>query len=190
MELFALFMGSALVNNIILTQFLGICPFLGVSKKSNQALGMGMAVIFVIFIASILSYSLYNFILVPYDIVFMQTITFILVIASIVQFVEMIIKKYSPVLYKSLGVYLPLITTNCAVLGTANSIVSKELNFSQTIVYSIGISVGFTLVMYLFSTIRVRLENAPIPNPFKDNPIALITAGIMALAFFGLGGLV
>lgn len=190
MELFALFMGSVLVNNIILTQFLGICPFLGVSKKSDQALGMGMAVIFVIFIASILSYTIYNYILLPYDIVFMQTITFILVIASLVQFVEMVIKKYSPALYKSLGVFLPLITTNCAVLGTANNIVTKDLDFMQTIVYSIGISVGFTLVMYLFSTLREKLNIAPITASFKNNPIALITAAIMALAFFGLGGLV
>ncbi|WP_423362918.1 electron transport complex protein RnfA [Mycoplasma sp. P36-A1] len=190
MELFLLFMGSALVHNIILTQFLGICPFLGVSKKSESAIGMGAAVTFVIFIASILAYVVYNMLLVPLKIEYMQTIAFILVIASLVQFVEMFIKKFSPSLYKSLGVFLPLITTNCAVLGTANAVITNEYGFAETLVYSIGISLGFTLIMYVFSTIRERLEIAPITRSFKGNPIALVTAAIMALAFFGLGGLV
>lgn len=190
MELYVIFMGAALVNNIILTQFLGICPFLGVSKKSDQAIGMGAAVTFVIFIASTITYLLYTFVLAPLEIEYMQTIAFILVIASLVQFVEMIIKKYSPGLYKSLGVYLPLITTNCAVLGTANAVITKGLDFPQMVVYSLGISIGFTLVMFIFSTIREKLENAPITKSFSANPIALITAAIMALAFFGLGGLV
>lgn len=190
MDLYVIFMGAALVNNIILTQFLGICPFLGVSKKSEQAIGMGAAVTFVIFIASLMAYCLYTFVLVPLQIEYMQTIAFILVIASLVQFVEMVMKKYSPALYKSLGVFLPLITTNCAVLGTANNVITKEFNLPQTIIYSLGISIGFTLVMYIFSTIREKLEHAPITRSFKGNPIALITAAIMALAFFGLGGLV
>lgn len=190
MELFVLFMGSVLVNNIILTQFLGICPFLGVSKKSDQAIGMGAAVTFVIFISSVVAYVVYHFILVPLHIEYMQTISFILLIASLVQFVEMFIKKFSPALYKSLGVFLPLITTNCAVLGTANAVITAEYGFVETIVYSIGISLGFTLVMYIFSTIRERLDLAPVTRSFKGNPIALITAAIMALAFFGMGGLV
>jgi len=190
MALFGLFVGAVLVQNIILTQFLGICPFLGVSKKSDQAIGMGAAVTFVIFIASVLSYVVYHFILVPLNIEFMQTIAFILMIASLVQFVEMFIKKFSPALYKSLGVFLPLITTNCAVLGTANAVISSEFTFVQTIVYSIGISLGFTLVMFIFATMRERLEAAPVTRSFKGNPIALITAAIMAMAFFGLGGLV
>lgn len=190
MSFFVIFIGAALVNNIILTQFLGICPFLGVSKKSDQAIGMGAAVTFVIFIASLMAYVINAYVLVPFEIEYMQTIAFILLIASLVQFVEMVIKKYSPSLYKSLGVFLPLITTNCAVLGTANNIVTKNFDLLETIVYSIGISIGFTLVMFIFSTLRERLEQAPMPQSFKGNPIALITAGIMALAFFGLGGLV
>ncbi|MDR1782451.1 MAG: electron transport complex subunit RsxA, partial [Bacilli bacterium] len=171
-------------------QFLGICPFLGVSKKSDQAIGMGAAVTFVIFIASILAYVINTFVLVPMNIEFLQTIAFILVIASLVQFVEMFLKKFSVGLYKSLGVFLPLITTNCAVLGTANNIVTKNLDIFSTIFYSLGISVGFTLIMFIFSIIREKLEIAPIDRSFKGNPIALITAAIMALAFFGLGGLV
>jgi electron transport complex protein RnfA len=190
MGFFVIFMGAALVNNIILTQFLGICPFLGVSKKSDQAIGMGAAVTFVIFIASLMAYLLNTYVLVPFQIEYMQTIVFILLIASLVQFVEMALKKYLPSLYKSLGVFLPLITTNCAVLGTANAVVTKNFDLLQTIVYSIGISLGFALVMFVFSTLRERLETAPMNESFKGNPIALITAGIMALAFFGLGGLV
>ena len=189
MDLFVIFMGAALINNIILTQFLGICPFLGVSKKSDQALGMGAAVIFVVFVSSILTYCVYQFLLVPYEITYMQTIAFILIIASLVQFVEMVLKKYSPGLYKSLGVFLPLIATNCAVLGTANNIVTKEFNFPQAVIYALGISIGFTLVMYIFSTLRVRLDSAPITRSFKGIPIAIIVAAIMALGFFGLGGL-
>lgn len=190
MDLFVIFMGAALVNNIILTQFLGICPFLGVSKKTDQAVGMGVAVIFVIFIASTMTFLLYKFVLEPLQIEYMQTIAFILVIASLVQFVEMVIKKYSPGLYKSLGVYLPLITTNCAVLGTANAVITKGLTFPQMVIYSLGISVGFALVMFIFSAIREKLDLAPIARSFGGNPIALVTAAIMALAFFGLGGLV
>ncbi|MDR3215095.1 MAG: RnfABCDGE type electron transport complex subunit A [Bacilli bacterium] len=190
MSFFVIFMGAALVHNIILTQFLGICPFLGVSKKADQAIGMGAAVTFVIFLASLMAYCLNTYVLIPLNIEYLQTIAFILVIASLVQFVEMFLKKFSVGLYKSLGVFLPLITTNCAVLGTANNIVTKGFGLMETIIYSLGISIGFTLVMFVFATIRERLEIAPIARSFKGNPIALITAAIMALAFFGIGGLV
>jgi len=190
MALFGLFIGSVLVQNIVLTQFLGICSFLGVSKKSDSAIGMGAAVVFVIFISSVMSFVVYNYILLPLDIMFMQTIAFILLIASIVQFVEMFIKKFSPALYKNLGVFLPLITTNCAVLGVANAVVTNHLTFIQTVVFSIGIALGYALVIFIFSTIREKLEAAPITRSFAGNPIGLITAAIMAMAFFGLGGLV
>jgi len=190
MELFAIFMGAALINNIILSQFLGICPFLGVSKKANQAIGMGAAVVFVTFMSSILTYMLYYFILAPFNITFMQTIAFIVVIATLVQFVEMVIKKFTPALYKSLGVFLPLMATNCAILGTANNIITREYNFIEAIIFSLGISIGFAMVLYLFSTLRERLDIAPTARSFKGIPIAIITASIMALAFFGLGGLV
>ena len=188
--LFVIFMGAAFINNILLTQFLGVCPMLGVSKKSDQALGMSAAVIFVILISSLVTKSVYDFILAPLNIQYMQIIAFVIIIASLVQFVEMVMKKYMVGLYKSLGVFLPLITTNCAVLGTANAIVSAEYSFVETTIYALGISIGFAIVMYIFSTLRERMSTSPITRSFKDNPIALITAAIMALAFFGLGGLV
>lgn len=190
MELFGLFVATVFVHNIILSKFLGICPFLGVSKKRESALGMGIAVTFVIMIASIVAYLLYYYVLVPLDITFMRTIAFILVIASLVQFVEMVIKKFSPSLYKSLGVYLPLITTNCAVLGVALLNIDAEYTFVEMLVSSFGTSLGFTLIMYVFSAIREKLDVAPIPTAFKGIPIALITASIMAISFIGLSGLV
>lgn len=190
MELFTLFISMALINNVVLTKFLAVCPLLGVSKKSDSALSMGAAVTFVIVISSMITYCLYNFVLVKANIVYMDLITFILVIASLVQFVEMFMKKVTPALYKTLGVYLPLITTNCAVLGTALDNISAGYNFVETIVASLGVSLGFTLVIYIFATIRERLEIANTPEGFKGVPIALITAAIMACAFAGLAGLV
>ena len=190
MEMFFIFMGAVFVNNIILTQFLGICSFLGVTNKSSQALGMGAAVTFVIFISCLLSYSIFTFVLKPFDVIYLQTTVFILIIASLVQFVEIFLKKMSPAVYRSMGIYLPLITTNCAVLGAANNVINKGLTFSETAIYGIGISLGYTMVMFLFSTIRMKLDHAPVSDGFKGNSIGLISAAIMALAFFGLGGLV
>lgn len=189
-ELFTLFLGAAIINNIILTRFLGMCPFLGVSKKSDSALGMGAAVTFVIVVSSIVTYFLYHNVLVLLGLEYMDLITFILVIASFVQLVEMIIKKFSPALYKSLGIFLPLITTNCAVLGVALDNIANGYTFVEMLTYSVAVSVGFTLVLYIFSTIRERLDIADTPKSFVGNPIALIVAGLMALAFSGLAGLV
>lgn len=189
-SLFTLFVSSVLINNVILYQFLGVCPFLGVSKNKSSALGMGAAVIFVIFGASILTYALYYLVLEPNGLEYMDLLSFILIIASFVQFVEMFIKKFSPALYKSLGIYLPLITTNCAVLGVALDNISNGFTFPEMIVYSLGIPIGFTLVLYIFATIRERLDAADTLNAFKGNPIALIVAALMALAFSGFAGLV
>ena len=189
-ELFTLFLGAAIINNIILTRFLGMCPFLGVSKKSDSALGMGAAVTFVIVVSSIVTYFLYHNVLVLLGLEYMDLITFILVIASFVQLVEMIIKKFSPALYKSLGIFLPLITTNCAVLGVALDNIANGYTFVEMLTYSVSVSVGFTFVLYIFSTIRERLDIADTPKSFVGNPIALIVAGLMALAFSGLAGLV
>ena len=189
-EIISLAIGAILVNNVLLSQFLGICPFLGVSKKSSSALGMGGAVIFVIFISSIVTYSIYHLVLVPLHIEFMNLITFILVIASLVQFVEMFMKKYMPPLYKQLGIYLPLITTNCAVLGVTLENITLGHNVWQMLVYSLSVPVGYLLVIFIFSSIREKIDNAPVPNAFKGNAIALVTAALMALAFLGFGGLV
>ena len=189
-ELFVMFVTFVLINNVILNQFLGMCPFMGVSKKSSSALGMGAAVTFVIVTASIVTYALYYFVLDKLGLQYMDLITFILVIASLVQLTEMFIKKTSPALYKSLGVYLPLITTNCAVLNVALEVIKQGYTVAEMLTYSIAIPVGFTLVLYIFSTIRERLEASNTPLAFKGNPIALIVAAGMALAFSGLGGLV
>lgn len=189
-ELFTLFLGAAIINNIILTRFLGMCPFLGVSKKVDSALGMGAAVTFVIFVSSIVTYALYQFVLDPAGLGYMDLITFILVIAAFVQLVEMIIKKFSPALYKALGIYLPLITTNCAVLGVALDNITNGYSWAEMLTYSLAVPVGFTLVLFIFSTIRERLDTAKTPKSFVGNPIALIVAGLMALAFSGLAGLV
>ncbi|WP_281627540.1 RnfABCDGE type electron transport complex subunit A [Traorella massiliensis] len=189
-ELFTLFLGAAIINNIILTRFLGMCPFLGVSKKVDSALGMGAAVTFVIFVSSIVTYTLYYQVLEPAGLEYMDLITFILVIAAFVQLVEMIIKKFSPALYKALGIYLPLITTNCAVLGVALDNISNGYDFVEMCTYSLAVPIGFALVLFIFSTIRERLDTANTQPSFKGNPIALIVAGLMALAFSGLAGLV
>jgi len=191
MELFNIFIGATLVSNIILANFLGICSFVGVSKKSSSALGMGMAVVFVITASSIVTWPIYHFVLTPFELTFMRTIVFILIIATLVQFVEMFMKKNMVSLYKSLGVYLPLITVNCAVLGAALLNIDRNLTFFETVANGLGISVGYALVIYIFSTNRERLELATTPRGFKGVPIALITAAVMAMAFvgfFGLGG--
>ena len=190
MNLFALFFSAMLINNIVLTKFLGMCPFMGVSTKLESALGMGAAVIFVIFGASLLSYALYYLVLVPLDLKYMQLITFILLIAAFVQFVELFVKKYAPALYKQLGIYLPLITTNCAVLYVAQDNITKGYTLIETIVNSIATPVGFMLMLVIFATIRERLNQNDIPKAFRGNPIAFIVAGIMALAFSSLSGLV
>ncbi len=182
--------GSALVNNVVLSQFLGLCPFLGVSKKIKTASGMGFAVIFVITISSLLASLIYNFILVPLKLTYLNTIVFILVIAALVQFVEMFLKKASPSLYKALGVYLPLITTNCAVLGVALTNVSKEYDILTSVVNGFGTAVGFTIAIVILAGVRERTEHNDIPEAFKGMPITLITAGLMAIAFIGFSGII
>ena len=181
---------ALLVQNVILSQFLGICPFIGVSKKTQSAIGMGLAVTFVMVVSSAVSWLVYEYLLVPFELTYMRTITFILVISSLVQFVEMVVKKYSPSLYQLLGVYLPLITTNCAVLGIAVLAIDNNYNLIETLVFSLFSALGFTLVIYLFSIIRERLEQAPIQQSLKGVPIALITASIMSIIFMGFGGIV
>ncbi len=189
-ELLLIAIGSALVNNVVLSQFLGLCPFLGVSKKVETSAGMGAAVIFVITLACIATNLIYSYVLVPLNLQYLQTIAFILVIAALVQFVEMFLKKNMVSLYESLGVYLPLITTNCAVLGVALTNVQKEYNFIESVVNGIGISVGFTIAIVMLAGIREKLENNDIPYNFQGSPIVLITAGLMAIAFFGFSGLI
>lgn len=188
MTIFTILFTAALVNNFVLSQFMGICPFLGVSKKVETAAGMGGAVVFVITIASLCTSILYNYLLVPAQLEYLNTIVFILVIAALVQFVEMVLKKMMPALYKSLGVYLPLITTNCAVLGVALLSVQNEYGVLESVVNGIGASLGFLLAIVLMAGIRENLENSNIPEAFKGTPIVLITAGLMAIAFCGFGG--
>jgi electron transport complex protein RnfA len=190
MNLFLLFLGAALVNNFVLTKFLGICPFLGVSKKVETSLGMGAAVTFVMGLASMMSYIVYNYLLIPLKMEYLYTVAFILVIASLVQFVEMVIQKMSPSLYSALGVYLPLITTNCAVLGVAILNMQKNYTLIESIVNGVGGAIGFTLVMVLFAGIRERMENNNVLSAFKGLPIALITAGFMAISFLGFQNLI
>lgn len=178
-----------LTNNIVLNQSIGICPFLGVSKKTQSAIGMGLAVTFVITVSSSVCWLLYTFVLDPLDIGYLSTILFILVIASLVQLLEIVLKKASPTLYNSLGVYLALITTNCAVLGTANSVISQGLDFFQSMMTGVSIGVGFTVALILMAGIREKQTLYAVPQPFKGFPIALVTAGIMAMAFYGFSGL-
>lgn len=188
-ELLVILITSSLVSNVVLSQFLGLCPFLGVSKKTDTALGMGTAVIFVITLASAVAGVIYQFILKPFDLTYLQTIVFILVIAALVQFVEMFLKKFIPGLYKALGVYLPLITTNCAVLGVALTNVQKEYGILQSIVNGFATAVGFTISITILAGIREKIEFNDIPKPFKGMPIVLVTAGLMAIAFCGFSGL-
>lgn len=181
---------SVWVNNIVLSQFLGICPFLGVSKKLSSALGMGGAVSFVLMLSGVITWVLHTFVLIPLDITYLQTIVFILVIASLVQFVEMVIRKFSPPLYKALGIFLPLITTNCAVLGVAIINIQKEYSLDKVLVHSASHAAGFTLALVLMSGIRERLEDADIPESMKGTPIALIVAALIAIAGLGFSGLI
>jgi len=188
--LFVILVSGILVNNFVLSRFLGICPFLGVSKQVETAVGMGMAVTFVMALASIITYIVQIFILDPLGLGYLQTIAFILVIAALVQFVEMVVQKISPTLYQALGVYLPLITTNCAVLGLTLLNIQYEYNLIETITNAIGAAVGFSLAIVLFAGIRERLAIADVPEIFKGFPIALITASLMSIAFLGFAGLV
>lgn len=189
-ELIGLAFAAFVVENIVLTQFLGICPFLGVSKKRSSALGMGIAVVFVIVLSSTITWVLYHFILDILAITYMRTIVFILVIAALVQMVEIFLKKVSPALYKALGIYLPLITTNCAVLGVAIININEGHDFAQMLVYSTFISLGFLFVMYIFAMIREKLDFSPVPKAFKGTPIALIVAAILAMIFARFGGII
>ncbi|MCI8521735.1 MAG: electron transport complex subunit RsxA [Lachnospiraceae bacterium] len=188
-DLLVILIASSLVNNVVLSQFLGLCPFLGVSKKTNTATGMGVAVIFVITLASAVAGAIYQFILVPFDITYLQTIVFILVIAALVQFVEMFLKKFIPGLYQSLGVYLPLITTNCAVLGVALTNVQKNYGIMTGIVNGFATAVGFTISIVILAGIREKMTHNDIPESFQGMPIVLVTAGLMAIAFCGFSGL-
>lgn len=180
---------AILVENFVLVKFYGICPFLGVSKKTNTALGMGMAVTFVMVLASALTNLVYNYILIPLNVEYLQTLSFILLIAALVQFVEMFVAKTLPALYNALGIYLPLITTNCAVLGVTLVNVERGYNFLESVWYAFSAAIGFTLAIVLFAGVRERLETADIPKALKGFPIALITAGLIAMAFLGFQGL-
>ncbi len=188
-NLLILLVGSSLVSNVVLSQFLGLCPFLGVSKKIKTAAGMGAAVIFVITLASAVAGVVYKFVLVPLDITYLQTIVFILVIAALVQFVEMFLKKAMPALYKALGVYLPLITTNCAVLGVALTNVQKNYGIGTGILNGFATAVGFTIAIVILAGLREKMEYNDVPKPFKGMPVVLLTAGLMAIAFCGFSGL-
>lgn len=181
--------GAAFINNVVLSQFLGICAFVGVSKKTETAAGMGAAVVFVITISSLIAGVIYKYILTPFDVTYLQTIVFILVIAALVQFVEMVVKKYSMSLYNALGVYLPLITTNCAVLGVALINVTKNYSILEGVVNGFATAVGFLIAIVLMAGIREKIEHNDIPESFKGSPIVLLTACLMAIAFFGFSGL-
>jgi len=198
MEILLIIVSSIFVNNIVLSQFLGICPYLGVSNKLSTATGMSAAVCFVITLATIVTYLLNKYLLVPFDLTFLQTISFILVIAALVQIVEIVLKKTAPSLYQALGIYLPLITTNCTVLGVAITVVTKEftfgqpshmLNFGEAILYAFATSLGYGLAMVLFAGLREHLAMNDVPKSFKGIPIALITVGILAMAFMGFSGI-
>lgn len=185
-----LFVGTVLVNNFVLVKFLGLCPFMGVSKKLETAIGMGFATTFVMTLASVCSWLMDTFILIPLDILYLRTLSFILVIAVVVQFTEMVVRKTSPALYRLLGIFLPLITTNCAVLGVALLNINLSHNFLQSAIYGFGAAAGFSLVMVLFAAIRERLATADVPAPFRGASVGLVTAGLMSLAFMGFSGLV
>ncbi len=188
--LIIILMGSVLVNNYVLNRFLGICPFLGVSKKLNQAVGMGVAVIFVMLMATAVTWPIQTFILEKFGLEYTQTIVFILVIAALVQFVEIVLKKFIPALHKSLGVYLPLITTNCAVLGVTINNITDGYNFVESMVSSLGCGLGFMLAMVIFSGVRSRIDESNIPNSFRGLPVTLIAASFVSLAFFGFAGII
>ena len=190
MGYFLLIISAVLVNNIVLTQFLGVCPFLGVSRRLSTAVGMGGAVLFVMTLSTIVTYLVQNYVLVVLGIEFMQTVVYILVIAALVQMVELVLKKVSPALYQALGVFLPLITTNCAILGVAILVIRKEYNLMESTVFAIANAIGFMLALVIFSGIRERLELLDLPEAMKGVPISLIVAGLLALAFMGFAGIV
>lgn len=189
-ELLVIFIAASITNNFVLTYFLGICPFIGVSNKIDSAAGLGMATTFVMTMAATVTWLIYHYILVPYELVFLQYVTFIIVIASFVQFVEMFIRKTSPALYKTLGIFLPLITTNCAILGLTLFMVLRNYSFPEAIIFGLGAGVGFTLALVIMAGIREELEFADIPEPLKGAGITLIIAGMLALAFMGFGGII
>ena len=189
-SLILILMGGVLINNYVLNQFLGICPFLGVSKKVNQASGMGMAVIFVMLFATAATWPIYNFVLVPLKIEYFQTIVFILVIATLVQFVEIILKRFIPSLHASLGIYLPLITTNCAVLGVTINNITAGYSLLESMISSLGVGLGFMLAMLLFAGVRSKLDDSNAPKCFRGLPVTLIAASIVAMAFYGFAGIV
>lgn len=189
-SLIIILMGSVLVNNYVLSRFLGICPFLGVSKKLDQATGMGVSVIFVMIMATLATWPIQVFVLETLGLGYLQTIAFILVIAALVQFIEIVLKKFMPALHKSLGVYLPLITTNCAVLGVTINNISDGYNFVESLVSALGCGLGFLLAMVLFAGVRSRIEDSSIPKHFRGLPVTLISASIVSLAFFGFAGIV
>lgn len=190
MELVFIFIAAVFVNNIVLSQFLGICPFLGVSKKVDTAIGMSAAVAFVMTIATLFTYLVQKYVLDPTGLGFLQTISFILVIAALVQMVEIILKKVSPALYQALGVFLPLITTNCAILGVAIMVIQKDYNLLTSIVFAISTAIGFGLALIIFSGIREQISLTKVPKGMEGTPIALVTAGILAMAFMGFSGIV
>ncbi len=189
-EFLLLLISTVLVNNFVLVQFLGLCPFMGVSSKLETAIGMSMATTFVLTLASLASYLIETYLLIPFDLQFLRTVSFILVIAVVVQFTEMVVHKTSPTLYRLLGIFLPLITTNCAVLGVALLNIKEQHSMTESIVYGFGAAVGFSLVMILFAAMRERLAAADVPTPFRGAAIAMVTAGLMSLAFMGFTGLV
>ncbi|MBV5341483.1 MAG: electron transport complex subunit RsxA [Deltaproteobacteria bacterium] len=189
-EYLIIIISAVLINNIVLSQFLGICPFLGVSKKLSSSLGMGGAVSFVLVLSGAITWLVRQYILLPFDIGYMQTVAFILIIASLVQFVEMVMRKFTPPLYKALGIYLPLITTNCAVLGVAIINVQKDFSFGKAMTHSLAHAAGFTLALVLMSGIRERMEDADIPESMQGTPIALVIAALMSISFLGFSGLI
>lgn len=188
-SLLAILIGGLLVNNFVLSQFLGICPFLGVSKKLNSAVGMSLAVLFVMLMATAATWPIYTFLLLPNDLGYLQTLAFILIIAALVQLVEIVLKRYVPPLHKALGIYLPLITTNCAVLGVVLQNTQNSYGFVLSVVYGVTGGVGFLLAIYLFAAVREKLEFAEVPKSFEGFPVALVTAGLLALCFMGFSGL-
>ncbi len=190
MEYIIIIISAIFVNNIVFAQFLGICPFLGVSNKISTSVGMGGAVVFVMTLATIVTYLIYQFVLVPLGLGFLQTISYILVIAALVQMVEIILKKVSPSLYQALGIFLPLITTNCAVLGVAILVIQKNLNLLESVVFTVATSIGFTLALLIFAGIREHMDLMGVPKGMRGIPIALVVAGLLALAFMGFAGLV
>ena len=189
MEYILIFISAIFVNNIVLSQFLGICPFLGVSKKISSASGMGAAVAFVMVIATLVTWLLQRYLLIPFDMVYLQTIVFILVIAALVQVLEIVMKKVAPALYQALGVFLPLITTNCAVLGVAIMATQKDFSLAMSLVYAAATAAGFALALVLFAGIREQLELTDVPKPMQGAPVALICAGLLAMAFMGFSGI-